>query len=72
MVKHRRFIVEHFNANHVVLASGQLLQDKLIMHQLDNNPNCAVVTYPWSSNGGSFMGVPPRVAVLQELHSLKV
>ena len=42
------------------------------MHQLDNNLDCVVVTYPWSSNGGSFTGVPPHVAVLQELHSLKV
>ena len=42
------------------------------MHQLDNNPFCVVVSYPWSSNGGSFTGVPPHVAVLQELQSLKV
>ena len=72
MVKHCQFIVECFNANHIVLASGQLFQDKEILHQLDNNPNCVVVTYPWSSNGGSFTGVPPHVAVLQELHSLTV
>ena len=72
MVNHRQFIVEQFNANHVVMASGQLFQDKAVLHQLDNNPNCVVVTYPWSSNGGSFMGVPPDVAVLQELQSLKV
>ena len=72
MVKHCWFIVEHFNANHVVLASGELFRDEELMHQLDNNPNYVVVTYPWSSNGGSFMGVPPHVAVLQELHSLKV
>ena len=43
-----------------------------MLQQLDNNPDCVVVTYPWSSNGGSFKGVPPHVAVLQELHSLKV
>ena len=43
-----------------------------MLHQLDNNPNCVVVTYPWSSNEGSFIGVTPHVAVLQELHSLKV
>ena len=72
MVKHHQFIVEHFNANHIVLASGQLFQDEEILHQLDNNPNCVVVTYPWSSSAGSFMEVPPRVAVLQELQSLKV
>ena len=52
-----------------MLASGQLFQDKEVLHQLDNNPNCVVIIYPWSS---SFMGVPPHVAVLQELHSLKV
>ena len=72
MVNHCWFIVECFNANHIVLASGQLFRDEEVLHQLDNNPNCVVVTYPWSSNGGSFMGVPPHVAVLQELHSLKV
>ena len=69
MVKHCWFIVECFNANHVVLASGQLFQDEEVSHQLDNNPNCVVATYPWSSNGGSFTGVPPHVAVLQELQS---
>ena len=72
VVKHHWFIVECFNANHVMLASGQLFRDKELMHQLDNNPDCVVVTYPWSSNVGSFTGVPPHVAVLQELHSLKV
>ena len=72
MVKHHQFIVEHCNANHVVLAIGQLFQDKEILNQLDNNPDCVVVTYPWSSNGGSFTGVPPHVGVLQEFHSLKV
>ena len=72
MAKHRQFTVEHFNANHIVLASGQLFQDEEVLHQLDNNPDCVVVTYPRSCNGGSFMGVPPHVAVLQELHSLKV
>ena len=72
IVNHRRFIVDHFNANHVVLASGQLFQDKEVLHQLDNNPDYVVVTYPWSSNGGSFTGVLPHVAVLQELQSLKV
>ena len=72
MVKHCWFIVECFNANHIVLASGQLFRDEEILHKLDNNPNCVFVTYPLSSNGGSFMGVPPHVAVPQELHSLKV
>ena len=72
MVKHHWFIVECCNANHIVLASGQLFQDKELMHHLDNNTDCVVVTYPWSSNGGSFTGVPPHVAVLHELHSLKV
>ena len=72
MVKHHRFIVEHSNANHIVLASGQLFRDEEVLHQLDNNPDCVVVTYPCSSNGGSFMGVPPHVAILQELHSLNV
>ena len=67
MVHHRRFIVERFNANHVVLASGQLFRDEAVLQQLDNNPGCVVVTYPWSSNEGSFTGVPPHVAVLQEL-----
>ena len=52
MVNHCRFIVEQFNANHIVLASGQLFRDKEVLHLLDNNPNCVVVTYPWSSNGG--------------------
>ena len=55
-----------------MLASGQLFQDEETLHQLDNNPFCVVVSYPWSSNGGSFTGVPPHVAVLQELQSLKV
>ena len=73
MVNHHWFIVECFMlTNHIVLASGQLFQDEEVLHQLDNNPDCVVVTYPWSSNGGSFTGVPPHVAVLQELHSLKV
>ena len=72
MVHHRRFIVEWFNANHVVLARGQLFRDDAVLHQLDNNPGCVVVTYPWSSNIEPFMGVPPHVAVLQELQSLKV
>ena len=44
MVKHHWIVVEHFNANHIVLASGQLFQDEEILHQLDNNPNCVVVT----------------------------
>ena len=70
MVKHHHFIVEHFHANKVVLASGQLLLDEETLHQLDNNTNCVVVTYPLSSNGGSFTVVPPHVAVLQGLHSL--
>ena len=72
MVHHRRFIVERFNANHVVLASGQLFRDEAVLQQLDNNPGCVVVTYLWSSNEGSFTWVPPHVAVLQELQSLKV
>ena len=61
MVNHHHFIVEHFNANHVVLASGQLFQDEDVLHQLDNIPDCVVVTYPWSSNGGSFMGFLPML-----------
>ena len=72
MVHHRQFIVEQFNANHIVLATGQLFRDEVVRHQLDNNPGCVVVTYLWSLNVGSFMGVPPHVAVLQELQSLKV
>ena len=73
MVHHCRFIVEQFNANHVVLASAQLFHDEVaVLQQLDNNPGCVVVTYPWSSNEGSFAGVPPHVAVLQELQCLKV
>ena len=64
VVKHHWFIVECFNAILVVLASGQLFRDKKLMHQVDNNPDCVVVTYPWSSNGGSFTGFPPHVAVL--------
>ena len=46
--------------------------DEAVLHQLDNNPGCVVVTYPLSSNIESFTGVPPHVAVLQELQSLKV
>ena len=45
VVHHRHFIVERFNANHIVLASGQLFPDEAVLHQLDNNPDCVVVTY---------------------------
>ena len=68
MVNHHQFIVEHFNANHVVLASGQLSQDEDVLHQLDNIPDCVVVTYPWSSNhswGSSPCCCPPRTPLFE-------
>ena len=68
IVNHHQFIVEHFNANHAVLASGQLFQDKEVLHQLDNNPDCVVVTYPWSSiihRGSSPCCCSPRTPVFE-------
>ena len=70
---HRRFVLDTMHVNHVVRLTGALHRNEAALALLDNendNPP-VVVTYPWSAAGHVYTGIPPHVAVLEELQVLK-
>ncbi|KAL7579191.1 hypothetical protein ACA910_011362 [Epithemia clementina (nom. ined.)] len=69
---HRHFIVESFPINHVVRVTSSMLRSAAIMEMVDTN-TVVVVTYPWLDSHGTdaFTGIPPHVAILQELQHVK-
>jgi hypothetical protein len=64
---HRSWIFEKFNANHVFRVSSVALRSDEVIEKLSNQNELIKVTYPWSDNNNHFSGVPPHVALLQEI-----
>ncbi len=58
--------------NHVVHCSSVVLHQADVVQRCDENPGIVVVTCPWNDNVGHvYTGVPPYVAMLQELTLLR-
>ena len=57
--------------NHVVCSCCVVLHLANIFEKLESNPELIVVTYPWNDNVHKFSGVPPYVAMMQELTLLR-
>ena len=66
---HCAFITTNLGPNHVVCTSGPFFRDGNALTHVGTGTTI-VVSYPWSSNE-AFMGIPPHVAILQDLTCLK-
>jgi hypothetical protein len=69
MLYHHGWLSSTLRVNHVVLQSSYLHRTAELLARRDE---CVGVTYPWDDvENNAFTGIPPHVAVLQELASLK-
>ena len=66
---HHAFITTNLGPNHVVCTSGPFFHDGNALTHVGTGSSI-VVSYPWSSNE-AFTGIPPHVAILQDLTCLK-
>ena len=72
IVYHHEFIVGTVEVNHVIRMTGHLFRNADLLQHVSNGNGCVVVSFPWSSIGVHvFTGIPPHVAVLQELNEMK-
>ena len=69
LVYHCAFITTNLGANHVVHTLGPFFHDGNALTHVGTGTTI-VVSYPWSSNE-AFMGIPPHVAILQDLTCFK-
>ena len=66
---HRAFITTNLGSNHVVRTFGPFFCHGTAFTHVGTSTTI-VVSYPWSSNE-TFMGIPPHVAIMQDLSCLK-
>ena len=66
---HHAFITTNLGPNHVVRTSGPFFHDGNALTHVGTGTTI-VVSYPWSSSE-AFTGIPPHVAILQDLTCLK-
>ena len=66
---HRAFITTNLGPNHVVRTSGPFFRDGNALTHVGTGTTI-VVSYPWSSSE-AFTGIPPHVAILQDLTCLR-
>ena len=72
IVYHCKFIAGTLAVNHVIHMSGHLFRNADLLQHVSNGNGCVVVSFPWMSIGVHvFTGIPPHVAVLQELDEIK-
>ena len=72
IVYHCEFIVGTLEVNHVIRMTGHLFRNAYLLQHVSNSNGCVVVSFPWLSIGVHvFTGIPPHVAVLQELDEMK-
>jgi len=70
---HCNWILENFMVNHVVHCMSTVLHQADVVQCCDANPCLVIVMCPWNDNAGHvFTGVPPYVAMLQELTLLQI
>ena len=67
---HCAFITTNLGPNHVVCTCGPFFHDGNALKHVATGTTI-VVSYPWSSNE-AFTGIPPHVAILQDLTCLKM
>ena len=63
---HHRVLLLTFMPNHVARLSVAFLRDAHTLALLDSN-TVTVVTYPWNDQVHAFTGIPPHVAMMQQL-----
>ena len=69
LVHHHQFILS-LPSNHVI-RQGALFRNADALQSLDNDEGCIVVSYPWTDSMRCYTGVPPHVALLQEVTYVK-
>jgi len=72
LLYHRKWISENFMVNHVVRCSSVVLRRADVVQRCNENTGIVVVTCPWNDTcNHAYSGVPPYVAMLQELTLLR-
>jgi hypothetical protein len=72
LLYHREYLVSKLSSNHVVLATSQCFRSGELLDRLNNEKKCVGVTYPWNdSKNNAFSGIPPHVALMQEVTQIK-
>jgi hypothetical protein len=67
---HRKWIVDTLVVNHVVRLASVTLRNESVLTKIDTLKFLRV-TYPWNDNEHVFGGIPPHVALLQQLMLLR-
>jgi hypothetical protein len=68
---HRPFVLD-LVPNHVVRLTSSIHRSADAMQRFDDEAEVVVVTHPWNDDRHVFTGIPPHVAVLQDLNLVKV
>lgn len=70
IIYHRYWILSYMHVNHVFRVTCHCLRNGELLAQFnnDNNNNDMVqVTYPWADKNHAFSGIPPHVALMQQV-----
>jgi hypothetical protein len=67
---HRQWIFDSLVVNHVVRVASVALRDENVLTKIETLKFLRV-TYPWNDNEHVFGGIPPHVALLQQLKLLR-
>lgn len=71
LVNARAWISDSFAPGHVIRQSFQVWFTENLRRKLEEDPTFVVVTYPWEDNRHVYTGIPPHVALLQEISIIK-
>jgi hypothetical protein len=65
---HQKYITDTLPVNHPVRFVSYFLRDSDVQLFIASDENLVRVTYPWNDDlGRSYSGVPPHIALMQEL-----
>ena len=70
-IYHREWIIANLYSNHIFVTGAHALNSDEVKLKLIEKPDLVVVTYPWNDDVHQFSGIPPHVALLQEITVLR-
>jgi hypothetical protein len=72
LLYHRDYLHSSLDRNHVVLGSSQCFRSGELLTHLNARKEWLAVTYPWNdSKNRAFSGIPPHVALMQNVAEIK-
>jgi hypothetical protein len=67
---HHEYLLSLLHVNHVFLVTSHVFRNGELLQQVKSDKELIVVTFPWNDGEKAFSGIPPHVALMQQVKQI--